>query len=104
MKIVRRRRIDLLCGCTIYVHINCANDGFTHRGHNHAIANAHWRVILGFEESSLHQGNRQGYNKPVELSVLHHNNVQPQLEESTESPQGSIPLPDMDNIEEFLSF
>ncbi|KAL6994243.1 hypothetical protein U1Q18_012350 [Sarracenia purpurea var. burkii] len=100
---IRRRRIDLFCGCTIYVRINCANDGFTHRGDTHAIANAHWRVILGIEKPSLHQANRERYGQPVESSSPHDNNVQPQPPQRTQSPQGSIPFPDLDNIEELLS-
>ncbi|KAL6994241.1 hypothetical protein U1Q18_012348 [Sarracenia purpurea var. burkii] len=100
---IRRRRIDLFCGCTIYVHINCANDGFTHRGDTHAIANAHWHVILGIEEPSLHQANREGYGQQVEPSVPHDNNVQPQPPQITQSSQGSIPFPDLDKLLYLLS-
>nr|ATO88002.1 AC2 [Tomato leaf curl New Delhi virus] len=31
-KSIRRRRVDLPCGCTYYISINCHDDGFTHRG------------------------------------------------------------------------
>ncbi|KAL6961858.1 hypothetical protein U1Q18_043448 [Sarracenia purpurea var. burkii] len=101
---IRRRRIDLFCGCTIYVHINCANDGFTHRGGTHAIANAHWRVIPGIEEPTLHQGNREDDGLQLEPSIPDDNNVQPQSPQRTEPAQGSIPFPDLDNIEDFISF
>ncbi|KAL6978442.1 hypothetical protein U1Q18_020110 [Sarracenia purpurea var. burkii] len=101
---IRRRRIDLFCGCTIYVHINCANDGFTHRGATHAIANAHWRVILGIEEPTLHQGNREDDRLQLEPSIPDDNNVQPQPPQRAQSAQGSIPFPNLDNIEDWLSF
>nr|AGR84118.1 TrAP [East African cassava mosaic Malawi virus] len=28
---LRRRRVDLECGCSFYLHIDCINHGFSHR-------------------------------------------------------------------------
>nr|AFB17986.1 transcription activator protein [Acalypha yellow mosaic Siliguri virus] len=80
----RRTRVDLQCGCSYYLHINCHNHGFTHRGTHHCSSGDEWRVYLGGSKSPLFQDHR-----PPEPAVPHaprHNHrpdtVQPQPEES----------------------
>nr|AKF43474.1 AC2 [Euphorbia yellow leaf curl virus] len=52
---IRRKRVDLNCGCSYYVHINCHNHGFTHRGTHHCSSSSEWRVYLGDSKSPLFQ-------------------------------------------------
>nr|AIL25842.1 transcription activator protein [Cotton leaf curl Multan virus] len=42
----RRRRVDLECGCSYYLSINCHNHGFTHRGTHHCSSSREWRIYL----------------------------------------------------------
>ncbi|AGT57881.1 REn [Pepper leafroll virus] len=97
----RRRRIDLNCGCSIYVHINCCNDGFTHRGTHHCASSREWRIYLGDRKSPLFQNNQRR-----EASLHEDNNIprpdtlQPQPEESVGSPQGISQFPSLDDIDD----
>nr|QBO66515.1 transcription activator protein [Papaya leaf crumple virus]QBO66567.1 transcriptional activator protein [Papaya leaf crumple virus] len=52
---IRRKRVDLKCGCSYYVHLNCHNHGFTHRGIPHCSSSNEWRVYLGDSKSPLFQ-------------------------------------------------
>nr|QAY29069.1 transcriptional activator protein [Rose leaf curl virus] len=52
---IRRKRVDLECGCSYYVHINCHNHGFTHRGIHHCSSGNEWRVYLGSPKSPVFQ-------------------------------------------------
>ncbi|AUT11873.1 TrAP [Polygala garcinii associated virus] len=88
-KIIRRKRIDLDCGCTIYVHIDCHNHGFTHRGTHHCTSRKEWRFYLDGTKRPLFQDNPtrhqtspvgHGYHTPP-------NQVQPQPEESVGDAQ-----------------
>nr|QHA25111.1 transcriptional activator protein [Tomato dwarf leaf virus] len=95
----RRRRIDLNCGCTIYVHIGCCNHGFTHRGIHHCASSSEWRLYLGDYKSPIFQDNRRGgpaiHNNQ---DIPHPDTVQPQPAESTGSPQGISQFPSLDDI------
>nr|AEY75705.1 transcription activator protein [Cotton leaf curl Multan virus] len=51
----RRRRVDLECGCSYYLSINCHNHGFTHRGTHHCSSSREWRIYLGGSKSPLFQ-------------------------------------------------
>ncbi|ACR55681.1 trans-activating protein [Passionfruit severe leaf distortion virus] len=96
---VRRRRIDCECGCTIYVHIDCRDHGFTHRGNHHCASGREWRIYLGDTKSPLFQDHtRGGPSVHQHQSVSHTNQVQPQPEESTGSPQVLLELPGLDQI------
>ncbi|QMV80665.1 trans-acting protein [Tomato golden net virus] len=96
---IRRRRIDLQCGCSIYMHIDCRGHGFTHRGTHHATSSGEWRLYLGGAQSPLFQDNKRGGFTPRKhKSVPHPNTVQPQPEESIASPQELPQLPDMDDF------
>nr|QJU70106.1 trans-activating protein [Cleome leaf crumple virus] len=96
---IRRRRIDLNCGCTIYIHLNCANNGFTHRGTHHCTSGREWRVYLGNNKSPLFQDVQRG-GDPVQndAGLPRPDPVQPQPEESVGSPQGVPQLPSLDSI------
>nr|ASF23359.1 transcriptional activator protein [Tomato mild yellow leaf curl Aragua virus] len=96
---VRRRRIDLNCGCSIFLHINCADHGFTHRGEHHCVSGREFRFYLGGSKSPLfqdvpsrrpHVHNEQG--------LPHTNPVQLQPQEGTESTQSIPELPSLDDI------
>nr|QHA25087.1 transcriptional activator protein [Soybean blistering mosaic virus] len=96
---VRRRRIDLNCGCSIYIHIDCRNHGFTHRGTHHCASSREWRLYLGDIKSPLFQDNQRGG------STIHQHQdipppdtVQPQHEERVGSPQGISEFPNLDDI------
>ncbi|AAG15547.1 trans-activation protein [Tomato rugose mosaic virus] len=98
---IRRRRIDLQCGCSIFVHIDCAGHGFTHRGTHHCTSGREWRVYLGNIKSPLFQDvQRRGHTIHEDQSLPRPNTVQPQPEESTGSPQGLSQLPNLDDIPE----
>ncbi|QDH06218.1 transcriptional activator protein [Tomato interveinal chlorosis virus-2] len=95
----RRRRIDLQCGCSIYVHINCFNHGFTHRGSHHCASSREWRVYLGGAKSPVFQDNQGRRPNIHQLQDLPHpDTVQPQPPESVGSPQG---LPELPNLDDF---
>ncbi|ADV15511.1 transcriptional regulator [Sida mosaic Bolivia virus 1] len=97
----RRRRIDLNCGCSIYVHINCSNHGFTHRGNHHCASSREWRLYLGGNKSPVFQDNqRRGHNLHQHEDLPHPNPVQPQPEESIGSPQGISQFPSLDDIDD----
>ncbi|QID41326.1 TRaP [Tomato mosaic severe dwarf virus] len=96
---IRRRRIDLNCGCSVYVHINCVGHGFTHRGTHHCTSSGEWRVYLGSTKSPIFQ------DIPSRRPTLHHDQslphpdtVQPQPQESVGSPQGIPELPSLDDF------
>ncbi|AAR95976.1 TrAP [Tomato yellow margin leaf curl virus] len=95
----RRKRIDLSCGCTIYVHLLCSNYGFTHRGNHHCSSGTEWRFYLGGAESPLFQDSTSGGpSVHNDQSVPHPNQVQPQPEEGIDSTQGLSELPSLDDI------
>ncbi|AOT83404.1 trans-activating protein [Sida chlorotic vein virus] len=98
---IRRRRIDIECGCSIYVHINCTGHGFTHRGEHHCTSGGEWRLYLGNNKSPVFQ-DIQGRRPPVhkDPSVSHPNTVQLQPAESVASPQGLFEFPSLDDIDD----
>nr|AGD98634.1 transactivating protein [Sida mottle Alagoas virus]AGD98639.1 transactivating protein [Sida mottle Alagoas virus]AGD98644.1 transactivating protein [Sida mottle Alagoas virus] len=96
---VRRRRVDLDCGCSIYQHLNCTGHGFTHRGTHHCTSSREWRLYLGNNKSPLFQDNQgRGSTVHQDKSVPHPDQVQPQPEESIGSPQGIPQFPSLDDI------
>ncbi|AEF12622.1 transcription activator [Chenopodium leaf curl virus] len=96
---IRRRRIDLDCGCSIYVHIGCSGHGFTHRGTHHCSSSGEWRFYMGDRKSPLFQ-DRQGGGTGVHVqqSVPHPDQGKPQPAESVGSPQGLLNLPSLDDF------
>ncbi|QMV80670.1 trans-acting protein [Tomato yellow net virus] len=96
---VRRRRVDLDCGCTIYQHLNCTGHGFTHRGTHHCTSSREWRLYLGDNKSPVFQDvQSRGSTVHDDQSVSRPNKVQPQPEESVASPQGLFEFPGLDDI------
>nr|UFI08383.1 transcriptional activator protein [Mungbean yellow mosaic India virus] len=96
---IRRSRIDLTCGCSYYIHINCRNYGFSHRGEHHCSSTQEWRLSMGGAKSGVYQnhaaqcdtsGTRNDGNQSP-------HNIQPQVEVCTVDAQAiggneAIPL------------
>nr|AGZ95250.1 C2 [Papaya leaf curl Guandong virus] len=99
-KTIRRRRVDLNCGCTYYLSINCHNDGFTHRGIHHCSSSREWRVYLDGTKSPIFQDNRPQeqarQHEPRHHPITHQ--VQPQPEESIGDAPVFSGLPDLDSF------
>ncbi|ALK03443.1 transactivator protein [Whitefly-associated begomovirus 2] len=96
---VRRRRIDLECGCSIYFHIGCTGHGFTHRGTHHCTSGREWRVYLGDRKSPLFQDvPSRGTAVHQDQNIQRPDTIQPQPEESIGSPQGVPELPSLDDF------
>lgn len=43
---IRRRRLDLPCGCSIFKNISCSGHGYTHRGIHHCSTSDEWRLVV----------------------------------------------------------
>ncbi|ADK55016.2 transactivator protein [Chino del tomate Amazonas virus] len=96
---IRRRRIDLECGCSIYLHIGCTGHGFTHRGTHHCTSGREWRVYLGDNKSPIFQDIQRRDTHVHELQgVSHTNTVQSQPQEGVESTQSHPEFPSLDDI------
>ncbi|APB03051.1 TrAP [Common bean mottle virus] len=97
----RRKRIDLQCGCSIYVHINCNNHGFTHRGTHHCSSGNEWRFYLGGSKSPIFQDRMGGTsNIHTQQGVPNTNPSQPQPQESVGSPQSLLQFPSLDDFDD----
>nr|QBY34646.1 transcriptional activator protein [Chilli leaf curl virus]WIF29813.1 transcriptional activator protein [Chilli leaf curl virus] len=97
---IPRKRFDLYCGCSYYVHINCHNYGFTHRGIHHCSSDREWRVYLGGSNSPEFQDN-QAPRQAIPDERRHHNRpspVQPQPEERAGDSQMFHSLPNLDDL------
>nr|ALO02844.1 AC2 [Soybean chlorotic blotch virus] len=98
---IRRRRVDLRCGCSYFVSINCANHGFTHRGTHHCSSSREWRLYLGGPKSSALQSDRASHE--YSGVAIQHNQassaVQPQPPESIRTPQVLDNLDDINAID-----
>ncbi|AFQ93638.1 transactivator protein [Dalechampia chlorotic mosaic virus] len=96
---IRRRRLDLNCGCSIFLHINCIDHGFTHRGEHHCGSGREFRFYLGGSKSPLFQDHQsRGSYVHQEQSVPHPDQVQPQPEEGIGSSQSLLQLPSLDDF------
>nr|AXN77442.1 transcriptional activator protein [Tomato leaf curl Mahe virus] len=97
---IRRKRIDLGCGCSYYIHVNCANHGFTHRGTHYCSSSTEWRVYLGDTKSPLFQDN-QTRQPGIQHEPRHHINpdtVQPQPKEGVGDSQVFSELQGLDEL------
>ncbi|CAJ57821.2 transactivator protein [Vernonia yellow vein virus] len=86
---IKRKRIDLPCGCSIYRHINCHNHGFTHRGTHHCSSSSEWRIYLGSSKSPIFQ-DPKAPTTTIQHEQGHHRSqdpIQPLPEESTGTTQ-----------------
>ncbi|AMK07576.1 AC2 protein [Lycianthes yellow mosaic virus] len=99
-RITRRRRIDLDCGCSYYLSINCHGCGFSHRGIHHCNSGAEWRLYLDGSKSPLFQGaeaHQQTFQQRPRL-FGDTNPVQPQPAESSGDSQVFLNLPHLDSF------
>ncbi|AAU84912.1 trap protein [Tomato yellow leaf curl Sardinia virus-[Sicily]] len=97
---VRRRRVDLDCGCSYYIHLDCINHGFTHRGVHHCASSNEWRLYLRDNKSPIFQDN-QTQSEPIQQHIQHTNipnQIQPQLEEGTGDSQMFSQLQHLDDL------
>ncbi|BAP91264.1 transcription activator protein [Corchorus golden mosaic virus [Bangladesh:Tangail:2013]] len=105
-KVIRRRRIDLDCGCSIYVSIHCRDDGFTHRGSHHCISGREFRFYLEGSKSPIFQDNI-GNRSRCQTPTMAADKIQPQPQESTSAPQVLPEFQGLDDLQmedfEFLS-
>nr|AEF38364.1 AC2 [Tomato leaf curl New Delhi virus] len=88
-KSIRRRRIDLQCGCTFYISIHFHDPGFTHRGVHHCGSSREWRLYLGNSKSPVFQ-NFETQQQTLPKTARHHqysNTIQPQPAESPGTSQ-----------------
>nr|ADO41107.1 transcription activator protein [Cotton leaf curl Burewala virus]AEK86511.1 transcription activator protein [Cotton leaf curl Burewala virus] len=96
----RRRRVDLECGCSYYLSINCHNHGFTHRGTHHCSSSREWRIYLGSSKSPLFQDHQP--RQPSihdEYGYTHDQDpVQSQPEESVGDTQMFHSFPNLDDL------
>nr|AFB83530.1 transcription activator protein [Cotton leaf curl Rajasthan virus] len=96
----RRRRVDLECGCSYYLSINCHNHGFTHRGTHHCSSSREWRIYLGSSKSPLFQDHQP--RQPSihdEYGYTHDQDpVQSQSEESVGDTQMFHSFPNLDDL------
>ncbi|CAD12420.1 AC2 protein [Squash leaf curl Yunnan virus] len=97
---IRRRRVDLRCGCSYFVAIGCHNNGFTHRGTTHCNSIREWRIYLDGKKSPIFQDN-QAHREPILEEPRHNhvtNTVQQQPEESVGDTQMFSSLQNLDSF------
>nr|UYR28583.1 AC2 [Tomato leaf curl New Delhi virus] len=99
-KNIRRRRVDLQCGCSYYISINCHDHGFTHRGVHHCGSSREWRLYLGRTKSPVFQSIETRQQTVPDQS--RHNQspstVQPQPAESSGASQVFSNFPNLDGL------
>nr|ALQ10810.1 AC2 [West African Asystasia virus 1] len=99
----RRKTINLRCGCAFLISESCTDYGFSHRGIHHCSSSAEWNILLGTEESNIHNDNRT-HRQTIQHEprhTEHPNQVQPQPEEGFRDSQMLFELQGLDEIEEF---
>nr|CUH74512.1 transcriptional activator protein [Tomato leaf curl New Delhi virus] len=97
---IRRRRVDLPCGCSYYISINCHDHGFTHRGVHHCASSGEWRVYLGGSKSPVFH-NIETRQQTIPHQSRHHqdsNTIQPQPAESSGTSQVFSNFPNLDGL------
>ncbi|AQM52252.1 transcriptional activator protein [Tomato leaf curl Burkina Faso virus] len=99
-KAVRRKRVDLDCGCSYYLHIDCINHGFTHRGTHHCSSSKEWRVYLGDKQSPIFHDNKTRHQAIQHEPGHHHitDTVQSQPQEGTGDSQMFSQLQSLDDL------
>nr|QKX94852.1 transcriptional activator protein [Squash leaf curl Yunnan virus] len=99
-KKIRRRRVDLPCGCSYFVAIGCHNNGFTHRGTTHCNSIREWRMYLDGQQSPIFQDNRAP-RQTIQEEQRHNGvtkPVHPEPEESVGDTQLFSSLPTLDSF------
>ncbi|CBA32741.1 transcriptional activator protein [Croton yellow vein virus] len=97
---IRRRPVDLPCGCSYFISIACHDHGFTHRGTHHCSSSREWRIYLGDSKSPVFQDNRTP-QQAIPNEGRHNDNpntVQSQPEESIGDAQVFSSLPNLDDF------
>ncbi|AEI73655.1 TrAP [Bhendi yellow vein mosaic Maharashtra virus [India:Dhanbad:2008]] len=96
----RRKRVDLECGCSYYLSINCHNHGFSHKRTHHCSSFNEMASLSGSSKSPLFQ-NPQPRQPSIHDEHGHHNNEDPiqlQPSESSGSAQVFSNLPNLDDL------
>ncbi|AEA76859.1 TrAP [Chilli leaf curl Vellanad virus [India/Vellanad/2008]] len=96
----RRKRVDLECGCSYYLGIDCRNHGFTHRGTHHCSSGNEWRLYLAGPKSPIFH-DPQPRQPAIQLDHRPHiitGAVQPQPSESVGDTQMFSNLPNLDDL------
>ncbi|ANT82186.1 AC2 protein [Ramie yellow mosaic virus] len=101
-KSIRRRRVDLPCGCTYYISINCASHGFTHRGVHHCNSSREWRVYLAGAESPVFQ-DHETRRETVPEQLRHHHSPSPVQLQPEESIGDTPMFSDLPNLDSFTT-
>nr|QGA69828.1 transactivator protein [Ocimum golden mosaic virus] len=99
-KAIRRKRIDLHCGCSYYLHIDCINHGFTHRGTHHCTSSKEWRFYLADKQPPIFHNN-QPRQETIQQQPRHHispDKIQPQHEEGVGDSQMFSEFPGLDDL------
>nr|AIO11245.1 transcription activator protein [Papaya leaf crumple virus] len=99
---VRSRRVDLECGCSYYIHINCHNHGFTHRGIHHCSSSREWRVYLGNTKSPVFQDPQPRPNAPIH-EPRHHRPPDPVQSQPEEGSGDTQVFPGLQDLHSFTS-
>ncbi|QBP05517.1 transcriptional activator protein [Papaya severe leaf curl virus] len=97
---IRRRSVDLHCGCSYFISLRCHNHGFTHRGTHHCSSGREWGVYLGNNKSPIFQDNR-ARQPAIPNEGRHHNRtdtIQSQPQERAEDTQLFPSLPNLDDL------
>nr|UFP62984.1 AC2 [East African cassava mosaic Malawi virus] len=97
---LRRRRVDLECGCSFYLHIDCFNHGFSHRGTHHCSSSKEWRLYLGNKQIPVFR-NPQAPQRTREHEPGHHNSpdtIQSQHQEGIGDSQVFSQLQGLDDL------
>nr|ALB26001.1 transcription activator [Okra enation leaf curl virus] len=96
----RRKRVDLECGCSYYLSINCLNHGFPPRETHPCSSFNEWRLYLGGSKSPLFQ-DPQPRRPTIHDEHGHNKNQDPiqlQPSESSGSAQVFSDLPGLDDL------
>nr|AJE24733.1 transcriptional activator protein [Tobacco leaf curl Pusa virus] len=99
---IRRRRIDLPCGCSYYFGIDCASHGFTHRGTHHCNSGREWRVYLDGQKSPLFQ-DIPAPRETISIQQRHNNFTSPVQLQPEESVGDTPVFSNLPNLDSFTS-
>ncbi|AOV18957.1 transcriptional activator protein [Tomato leaf Curl Patna virus-[Bangladesh:Jamalpur:2014]] len=99
---VRRRRIDLPCGCSYYFGLDCASHGFTHRGTHHCNSGREWRVYLDGQKSPLFQ-DIPAPRATISKEQRHNNSTSPVQLQPEESVGDTPVFSNLPNLDSFTS-
>ncbi|ADB45303.1 transcriptional activator protein [Tomato leaf curl Patna virus [Tobacco]] len=99
---VRRRRIDLPCGCFYLFGLDCASHGFTHRGTHHCNSGREWRVYLDGQKSPLFQ-DIPTPRETISIQQRHNHHTSPVQLQPEESVGDTPVFSNLPNLDSFTS-